>query len=253
MRTAQKKIRIAALLLALAVGLLVRQGQESSGTEDRSSAVNLVRAVAHLGLRRALKAHPNVTASNTRKSNPPAPAATTSPKANFDVPQQSAVLSDSHPRNQIESNAAVEPAATVKNAEDEHWILFLFLRMRNDAVELISSCRCPGVLKAARKGKKAGPIDYDIVTATGESIWSENMEDPSIERREYPADGATGALKKNHLKLNEVEFTLRVPWKKEAWQLQFYRRQLIESPAGQQVERRPLSSLTLPSYERSTL
>jgi hypothetical protein len=79
------------------------------------------------------------------------------------------------------------------------------------------------------------------------------MEDPLIERTEFPAADNTGALRKTHLKLNEVEFTLRVPWKKEAWQLQFYRRQLIESPAGQQVDRRPLSSLTLPSYERSTL
>jgi hypothetical protein len=253
MRTAPKTIRIAALLLALAVGLLVRQGQKSSGTEDQPSVVNLARAVAPLNFRRALKSHPNVTGSNTRRTDPQEPAATQSQETNFDEPQENAVFSDSRSRNATRSNAAVGPEASGKDAEDEHWILFLSLRMRNDTVELISSHRCPGVLKAARNARKVGPIDYDLVTATGESIWSENMEDPLIERREYLSDQSTGALKKAHLKLNEVEFTLRVPWKREAWQLQFYRRQLIESPAGQQVDRRPLSSLTLPSYERSSL
>jgi hypothetical protein len=254
MKTAPKKIRIAVLLLALAVGLLVRQSQKLSGTEDQPSVVNTVRAVAHLNLRRALKAHPSVTASNARTTNPQMPAATKSQEANLDEPQEGAVLSDSRPRNEApRCTAAVEPEATGKEGKEEHWILFLSLRMRNDTVELISSCRSQGVLKAARNGKKVGPIDYDIVTATGESIWSENMEDPLIERTEFPVAENIVGLKKNHLKLNEVEFTLRVPWRKEACQLRFYRRQLIESPAGQQVDRRPLSSLTLPSYERSSL
>jgi len=251
--TAPKMIRIAALMLALAVALWVRPGQKSSGTEDQSSLVNLARSVAHLSLRRTLKAHPNVTASNTRKTNPQAPATTQSQSANLDVRQENAVSNDARALSETGPDATVGPQAAVKDAEDEHWILFLSLRMRNDTVELISSSRSPGVLKATRNGRKVGPIDYDLLTATGELIGSENMEDPLMERREYPADENTGALKKAHLKLDEVEFTLRVPWKREAWQLQFYRRQLIESPTGQQVDRRPLGSLTLPSYGRSPL
>lgn len=254
MKTAPKKIRIAFLLLALAVGFLARQSQKLSGTEDEPSVINIVRAVAHLNLRRALKAHPSVTASNARTTNPQTPAATKSEEANLDEPQEGAVLSDSRPSTETSrSNAATGQEATEKGEEDEHWILFLFLRMRNDTVELISSCRSPGVLKAARNGKKVGPIDYDMVTALGETILSENMEDPLIERTEYSVAENAGALQKTNFKLNEVEFTLRVPWKKEACQLRFYRRQLIESPAGQQVDRRPLSSLTLPSYQRSSL
>jgi hypothetical protein len=253
MSTASKKLRIAALLLALAVGLLVRQGQKSSGTEDQSSVVNLVRTAAHLNLRRTLKAHPNVTASNTRTTNPQTPAATKSQEANLDEPRENAVLSDSRPGNETRSHAAMRPEATGKDAEDEHWILFLFLRMRNDTVELISSSRSPGVLKAARNARKVGPIDYDLVTATGEPIWSGNMEDPLIVRMEFPVAKNTVELKKTNLKLDEVEFTLRVPWKREACQLQFFRRQLNESPAGQQVDRQPIGSLTLPSYERSSL
>ncbi|MEO8428026.1 MAG: hypothetical protein ABI651_13025 [Verrucomicrobiota bacterium] len=253
MRTAQKKVGIAGLLLALAVGLFVRQGPKSSATQDQSSAVNSVRPVAHLNFRRILKTRPNVTASDTKNANPQASSSIESQAANPGEPQQNAVLNDSRPRNETRASAAVGREAIGKEGQDEHWILFLFLRMRNDTIELISSCRSPGVLKTARGARKVGPIDYDIVTATGEPIGSGTMEDPSIERREYPVGENTGALNKTRLKLNEVEFTLRVPWKKEAWQLQFYRRQLIESPAGQQVERRPLSNLTLPSYERSTL
>lgn len=261
MSTATKKLRIAAFLLALAVGLLVREGRKSAGTEDQSSVVNLVRAVGHLNFRRALKAHSNVTASNSKKANLQTAAVNTPQEANLDTPQEAnldqpaenAALSDSRPRNETRSNPGVGLQATGKEAEDEHWILFLLLRMRNDTVELISSSRSPGVLKAARKGQKVGPIDYDVVTATGESIWSDNIEDPLIERMEFPPAENTVELPKTYFKRSEVEFTLRVPWKREACQLQFYRRQLIESPAGQRVDRRPLSSLTLPSYERSTL
>jgi len=254
MKTAPKKIRIALLLLALAVGFLARQSQKLSGTEDEPSVVNIVRAVAHVNLRRALRSHPSFTASNARTTNPQTPAATKSQEANLDEPQEGAVLSDSRPRTEtLRSNAAMGQEATGKEGEDEHWILFLFLRMRNDTVELISSCRSPGVLKPARNSKKVGPIDYDMVTALGETILSQNMEDPLIERTEYLVAENAGALQKTNLKLNEVEFTLRVPWKREACQLRFYRRELIESPAGQQVDRRPLSSLTLPSYQRSSL
>ena len=156
MSTAPKKLGIAALLLALAVGLLVRQGQKSSGTEDQSSVVNLVRAVAHLNFRRALKAHPNVTASNTRNSNPQPPEATKPQEANLDEPGENAALSDSRLRQETRPNPAVGLESTGKEAEDEHWILFLFLRMRNDTVELISSCRRPGHVKGRAQRQEGG-------------------------------------------------------------------------------------------------
>jgi len=73
MRTSPKQIRIGLLMLALAVGFLVRQSQKLTASEDQPSVVNVMRAVAHLKLRRSLKTHSNLTASNTRKANPHAP------------------------------------------------------------------------------------------------------------------------------------------------------------------------------------
>jgi hypothetical protein len=78
MRTSPKTVRIGLLMLALAMGFLVRQSQKLAVMEDQPSVVNIMRAVAHLKLRRSLKTHSNVTASHTRKANPHVPPVTKS-------------------------------------------------------------------------------------------------------------------------------------------------------------------------------
>jgi hypothetical protein len=102
-------------------------------------------------------------------------------------------------------------------------ILFLHLRMKGGTLTLVKSATVPGVLKSRRSADKKAPLQLEVETAEGASLWSDTMNDPSVRRYEYEDPDNPGVIKSKVVRLNEVEFTVRVPLKKEARRLSFYR------------------------------
>jgi hypothetical protein len=112
--------------------------------------------------------------------------------------------------------------------KDVDQILFLHLRMKDGTLTLVRSATVAGVLKSRRSADKKAPFQLEVETAEGASLWGEKMTDPSVRRYEYEDPDNPGVIKSKVVQLNEVEFTVRVPFKKEARRLSFYR---VSQPA----------------------
>jgi hypothetical protein len=125
-------------------------------------------------------------------------------------------------------------------------IAFLHLKMKNDTITLVKSAIRPGVVKQKRALESRGGIYYDVVSSSGQSLWAGVMEDPLLQRLEYADPANSGQLKIKYVKLNEAEFTLRIPFKPEAHRIEFYRHNSPGAdPSRQKASRQLFSSILL--------
>lgn len=109
-------------------------------------------------------------------------------------------------------------------------ILFLHLRLTNGAVYLVTAAAVPGHLKPAIIAEKPGDLHLELISTNRLPIWSGVVSDPLVRRYEYEDPDHPGQLKVKEVKLDQAEFTVRVPGRKEASQLNIYR---LEPPAPQ--------------------
>ncbi len=133
------------------------------------------------------------------------------------------------------------PAQTPSAAQ----IIFLKFKMKNDTLTLMQSAIRPGVLKQSRGSKTHSEISYEVLSSSGKLLWRGGTEDPLLQRFEYEEPANSGQIKIKYVKLNEAEFTLRMPFMPEARRIEFYR---AKSPADQdrwKILRRPIGSILL--------
>jgi hypothetical protein len=125
-------------------------------------------------------------------------------------------------------------------------IVFLHCKMKNDTLTLVKSNIRPGVVKQKRGSEIRGKISYAMLSSAGKLLWRGAMEDPLLQRFEHADPANPGQIKIKYVKLNEADFTLRLPFEPEAHRIEFYR---LESPAERdrrKISRRPIGSITLP-------
>lgn len=124
----------------------------------------------------------------------------------------------------------------------QHKILFLQLRMQGDTIRLVGSNITPGVVKRARGSGPNAAIQYKVYSATGLLLWEGAMDDPSIRRYEFENPEKPGQLVAKLVKLQDVEFTLRIPLKEGVRYVQFYRTESTRSTVGKQGNvKKPIS------------
>ncbi len=111
-------------------------------------------------------------------------------------------------------------------------ILFLHLRMQDDTINLIGSNVRSGVLKRARNLEKITGIEYEFRSSTGLLLWKGVLDDPSIRRYEFEDLMKPGQITTKEVRLKDVEFTLRVPFKKGMNHVEFYRSGFSKSSSG---------------------
>jgi hypothetical protein len=102
-------------------------------------------------------------------------------------------------------------------------ILFLRLRFHNNSITLVQSNVRPGVLKQSADFLKSGGIEYQCQTAAGQLLLSSLMNDPSIQRYEFEDPEHPRTLRMKEVKLTDVEFTLRIPFKEDIRRVEFFR------------------------------
>jgi hypothetical protein len=108
-------------------------------------------------------------------------------------------------------------------------ILFLHLKITNDVVSLVESTAVPGHLKVPIAAEKQGELYLELTSTNNVPIWADVMSDPLVRRYEYEDPDHPGQLKVKEVKLDQAEFTIRVPGRKEAKQLNIYR---LDQPAA---------------------
>ena len=108
-------------------------------------------------------------------------------------------------------------------AGDNDQIQFLHLKLKDGAVSMVGSSVRPGRLKSANEPDKQGELHLDLVATNGASLWSGVLADPLIRHYEYEDPESPGALKIKTVQLTEAEFTVRVPFHKDAAHLRIVR------------------------------
>ena len=88
---------------------------------------------------------------------------------------------------------------------------FVELRFTEGGVEVVSAETVPGVLKRRRSQSAMPPPGHLAVEveAGGQSVWSGDLEDPLVRRREF-VNGA-GELESRVERVDEATVTVRVP------------------------------------------
>ncbi len=116
------------------------------------------------------------------------------------------------------------------NAEEgqDEQILFLHLKITNGVVRLVESTAVPGHLKPAVTAEKPGDLYLELNSTNRLPVWTDVVPDPLVRRYEYEDPDHPGQLKVKEVKLDQAEFTVRVPGRKEANQLNIYR---LDQPA----------------------
>ena len=123
----------------------------------------------------------------------------------------------------------LSPSLNAQVVQDQQ-ILFLHLRLTNGVVHLVASTAVPGHLKPAVTTEKPGDLYLELISTNRLSVWTGVVSDPLVHRYEYEDPDHPGQLKAKVVKLDQAEFTVRVPGRKEANQLNIYR---LEPPATQ--------------------
>lgn len=109
-------------------------------------------------------------------------------------------------------------------------ILFLHLKLTNGVVHLVASTTVAGHLKPGIANEKPGDLHLELVSTNNLPVWSSVVPDPLVRRYEYEDPDHPGQLKVKEVKLDQAEFTVRVPGRTEARQLNIYR---LDQPATQ--------------------
>jgi hypothetical protein len=138
-----------------------------------------------------------------------------------------------------------------QEAQDQQ-ILFLHLRLTNGVIHLVTSTAVPGHLKPAVTGEKQGDLYLELISTNSLPVWSDVVPDPLVHRYEYEDPDHPGQLKVKEVKLDQAEFTVRVPGRKEARQLNIYRLDQLATQSGMAASRPSrtlLGTIALPGPE----
>jgi len=128
--------------------------------------------------------------------------------------------------------------ASIVHAQQK--ILFLHLRIQDDTIKLIGSNIRFGVSKRVRDLEIFNGIEYEFRSSDGLLLWNGFLEDPSIRRYEFEDSMKPGQIKTKEVRLKDVEFTLRVPFKKGMNHVEFYRSGVAKSSSGMRKNARKL-------------
>jgi hypothetical protein len=110
----------------------------------------------------------------------------------------------------------------VAGSQDDQ-ILFLHLKITNGVVRVVESTVVPGHLKPAVTAEKPGDLYLELISTNRLTVWTGVVPDPLVRRYEYEDPDHPGQLKVKEVKLDQAEFTIRVPERSEARRLDIYR------------------------------
>jgi hypothetical protein len=141
--------------------------------------------------------------------------------------------------------AASTPAQAQTNTTPG--ILFLHLKVTNQVVSLVEANLRSGVLKPGPEADGTA-LCCELVSEAGTPLWKGSIADPTVRHLEYEDPANPGHLQHKIVRVDEAEFTLRVPALPEARRIDFFK--LPPGSAGaagpQALPRTSWGSITLP-------
>ena len=123
--------------------------------------------------------------------------------------------------------------ATAQSEQDKFF--FLTFRLTNGVVTLVKSEVKPGTLKPQRDSTRAVALRFVLEKAEDEGLWSRRIDDPSVQRLEYEDPDHPGEIQSKTVQLDDVEFIVRAPYRKEVRHVAIYREELQPAVAGEKA------------------
>jgi hypothetical protein len=124
-------------------------------------------------------------------------------------------------------------------------ITFLHLRLNADSISLVDARVVPGTLKIPRGGSPPGELIYEVVSDSSTVLYTHGMADPLVRKYEYEDPDHEGRLKSKVVRLDETEFTIRVPYDSQASRVDFYRIEQTGGTTAQPATRRLIGTIQL--------
>lgn len=108
-------------------------------------------------------------------------------------------------------------------------IVFLHLRLKNNTITLLESKIQPGTLKEDRMTKSNTGISIEVESDIGSIIFTKTINDPSVQHYEFEDPNFPGRLISKEIVQNDVDFFVRIPYKKNVHRVHFYRTFILPS------------------------
>ncbi len=124
-------------------------------------------------------------------------------------------------------------------------ILFLQIKIKDNSLILIKKDIRPGVLKQIPHSPDSDFLFYQVFSSSGALLWKGGIKDPSVVRYEYEDPDQPGKLKVKEIRLDEAEFTLRIPYNPEFQRIEFYKSVPSNDNKKQSVDRKSLGTIKL--------
>ncbi len=123
--------------------------------------------------------------------------------------------------------------ATAQPEQDKFF--FLTFRLKAGVVTLVKSQVMPGTLKPQRDSTRAVALRFVLEKAEDQPLWSRRVDDPSVQRLEYEDPDHPGEIRSKVVQLDDVEFIVRAPYRKEVRHVAIYREELSPPVAGEKA------------------
>jgi hypothetical protein len=128
-------------------------------------------------------------------------------------------------------------------------IIFLHLRIDAGGVSLVDSRTVPGRLKTPRSDQPRGGLVYEVVTGQSDVLYANGIDDPLTLKFDYEDPDQPGRLRSKVIRLEQTEFTVRVPAIPEATNVNFYRVERASGASAHTASRQLIGSIPLNSSE----
>jgi hypothetical protein len=139
------------------------------------------------------------------------------------------------------------PSVALPKDSSHDGIAFLTLLVTPDHVQLVDWTIVKGQLRQPRTPADKGDLKYEAVTTSGAVVWSGSLADPLVRRLEYEDPDNPGQLKARHIRLDSVQFVVRVPVDSAIQEIVFFRTER-QVEKGMAV-RKPVGAIACPWRE----
>ena len=102
-------------------------------------------------------------------------------------------------------------------------ILFLQFKIKDNSITLVKTTIKPGVAKQPASVVDKNSLYYQFFSPSGASLGKGSMKDPLIQHFEYEDPDHPGQIKRKEVRLEETEFTLRVPYNPKLQEIEFFK------------------------------
>lgn len=143
----------------------------------------------------------------------------------------------------------IGPADVVAQANTSTGMLFLHLRISDQAISVVKIDSVKGDLKRSKTVAAQDGLHFELVSTNGHVLWAGRIADPRARRIEYEEPEGSGKIVQKTIETTEAEFVIRVPRHPASQKVEFYSHSSSAKTSDKATKGRTLiGSVALPAH-----